>query len=142
MVLLEVLKKFGIEKKAQLTNPYFYNCWGFTRFIFEKKKLVWEKDYNMEKWLKENTKKVKKVKVGDIGVMRDNYELLSHTFIVIDPKQDIIFHKCGALPLSYGTIRQETENGNMAVYGKIVEFRRFKERKVKINENYKNITFF
>lgn len=132
MVPFKILKKFDIENEDQLTNnnnyTYAYNCWGFTRFVYEKGNLYWEASQNMEEWLASNTRKIKKLKIGDIGVMK-NYSSLTHTFIIVNPKQNSIIHKCGARPLSYGTIEEERKNGNLEGYGKIVEYRRFKKKR-------------
>ena len=130
-----ILQQFNLEViKPELKKRYDYNCLGFTRYIFEQNKLYWEKSFIMENWLKTHTKKVKKSKIGDIGVMEDSYGL-THTFIVIDPTNNMILHKPGVLPLTVETINEGIINGNMRGYGKITEFRRFK-KEVKDNENY------
>lgn len=122
-VPIEVLEKTGLVEYYQELSTEYYNCWNFTKFYHEHNTLYWEECSDMERWLKNNTRKIKKPKKGDIGVMR-NYQRLEHTFIVLDTETGEIIHKAGEYPLEVTSLNNENL---YQWYGKITEYRRFKK---------------
>jgi len=102
----------------KLSQRWDYNCWGFTAFALKWiKRLYWVDSFDMDDFLKENTKRVnpKNIKEGDIVVYRaaclygeKNY--LLHTAIIINPKVKEIIHKDGDLPLEKNEIFETEYN--------------------------------
>lgn len=116
------------NKKITLLDQYkdqvqgYYNCWGFVARVFHWiDRLDWVGEYQMDKYLAENTRWVKKPKIGDIAVWRINYHELNHTALIVDPEHRIILQKCGGNALEYGQL------DDLTFYDGKITFRRVKQ---------------
>ncbi len=73
-----------------------FNCWGATTYVLEiHNRLNWLDVWTMEQILEDRTEPVKgKIKIGDILVLRDNWDELQHTAIYIGGGK--YYHKKGS----------------------------------------------
>ncbi len=113
-------------KLAMRQNPMWYNCWGFTAWVFNWADHLVKFDCGlMTELLKAKTYKVVFPEVGDIIVYWTTIHgkrVLIHTGLVRDAENSIILHKPGKRDkLEYATEKDVTDRYYIA---DVIEFRR------------------
>jgi len=120
--IIKLTQNKKINKRNLLSNKEDYNCWGFVAFAFNwNSELEWLEEYEMDFYLKNNTRPItkEKARTGDVIVFRHKRDLI-HTAILTNKEKKILLHKPGSTSFEADTIKGALD----VYYGCRVTFRR------------------